>query len=133
MPSSALFTADSLPLQNCLDLHITNLFLYWIKLGACIINILWSLMMTIVSWLMNKVMSQLGASLTYDPRVIIYDHNMFIIEAIGVQNNRIKYWNFFSKIFKIEVFTTLYKQRKLNGMLKWQAVNVLRLQKLNHN
>jgi hypothetical protein len=38
------------------------------------------------SSVMNKVMPQLGASLTYDTRVIIDDHNMFIIEAIGVKN-----------------------------------------------
>ncbi len=32
----------------------------------------------------KKVMPQFGASLTYDSRVVIYDRNMFIIQATGM-------------------------------------------------
>jgi hypothetical protein len=55
------------------------------------------------SSVINKVTPQFGASLTDDTRVIIDDHNMFIIEAIGVKNKSNSIRKFFSpKYLKLQ-------------------------------
>jgi hypothetical protein len=38
---------------------------------------------TIVNY--DSIVDKLGASLTHDARVIIYDHHMFIVQAIDIQ------------------------------------------------
>ena len=42
--------------------------------------------MTIVNYA-SSIVDKLGASLTDDARVVIYDHHMFIVQATGVTHN----------------------------------------------
>ncbi len=47
----------------------------------------------------SRVVNKLEASLTDDTRVIIYDHQMFLVEATGERNSKKK----FSRIFSEDV------------------------------
>jgi hypothetical protein len=86
------------------------------------------------SGVINKVTPQFGASLTYDTRVIIDDHNMFIIEAIGVKNKsnlirKFLFQNIYNYSFYNFVQTKIVKRNVKNGKLEMR----LGYRNVNHN